>query len=113
MTILDHNHPSTANLPTTNTRADEWYAYFTVPAFPTYQVLATINETYIDEITIRPDLEHMSPHTISWASMYYPEDGGSGRSFYTGMGHTNESYTEDYFVQHVTGGLDWVTFNAD
>lgn len=44
-------------------------------------------------------------HSISWYSMYE----GVARAFYTGMGHTNESYSEEYFVKHVTGGLEWVT----
>ena len=28
--------------------------------------------------------------------------------FYTAMGHTTESYSEPFFLQHVANGLDWV-----
>ncbi|KAH8591247.1 Crp/FNR family transcriptional regulator [Bisporella sp. PMI_857] len=106
ITIQTHDHPSTANLPHFHTRTDEWYAYKTNPNDdPTYTVLATLNETYIDEITLEPELEHMEPHSISWYSLYE----GVGRAFYTGMGHTSGTYYEPYFIEHITGGLEWVT----
>ncbi|KAJ0298347.1 hypothetical protein COL516b_010000 [Colletotrichum fioriniae] len=107
VTILDFAHPSTSGLPESYNRTDEWYAYKTNPAGDSaYKVLAKVEETYIDEITLSPELQHMPPmHSISWYSMYE----GVARAFYTGMGHTNESYSEEYFVKHVTGGLEWVT----
>ena len=39
-------------------------------------------------------------HPIAW---YHEFDGG--RSFYTGLGHTNESYEEPEFKQHLLGGI--------
>lgn len=39
-------------------------------------------------------------HPIAWCKSY-----GGGRSFYTGGGHTKESYTEAAFRQHLLGGL--------
>jgi uncharacterized protein len=66
-------------------------------------VLAVLEETYIDEIT--PEYLSMKPnHPIAWYSTFE----GKARSWYTGMGHTVESYAEPYFVEHVTGGLKWV-----
>ncbi|KAI3556518.1 glycosyl hydrolase [Colletotrichum abscissum] len=111
VTILDFDHPSTSGLPESHNRTDEWYAYKTNPADDSaYKVLAKVEETYIDEITLSPELQHMPPmHSISWYSMYE----GVARAFYTGMGHTNESYSEEYFVKHVTGGLEWVTGTSD
>jgi type 1 glutamine amidotransferase len=41
-------------------------------------------------------------HPISWAQEY---DGG--RSFYTAMGHTVESYSEPLFLDHLRVGLLW------
>ncbi len=43
-------------------------------------------------------------HPVSWCRDY---DGG--RSFYTGMGHTDGSYGEDAFRKHLTGALKWTT----
>src|SRR5690606_4199636 len=42
-------------------------------------------------------------HPMSW---YHEYDGG--RAFYTGMGHTIESYTEPLFLDHIRGGLQYV-----
>ncbi|KAI9155723.1 hypothetical protein HJFPF1_08312 [Paramyrothecium foliicola] len=107
ITIEDHDHPSTANLPTTYNRTDEWYSYKTnVAELPKkYTVLATLAETYIDEITLSPENEHMEPHPISWYSLYK----GKARAWYTGHGHTRETYYEPYFIEHITGALEWVT----
>lgn len=39
-------------------------------------------------------------HPISWCHFY---DGG--RSWYTALGHTSESYSEPIFLQHLLGGI--------
>nr|MBX2817673.1 PQQ-dependent sugar dehydrogenase [Saprospiraceae bacterium] len=44
------------------------------------------------------------PHPIAW---YKEFDGG--RSWYTGGGHTPESFREADFVQHVWGGMQWAS----
>jgi cytochrome c len=41
-------------------------------------------------------------HPMSW---YHEYDGG--RAFYTAMGHTIESFSEELFLDHVWGGLKW------
>ena len=41
-------------------------------------------------------------HPIAW----YHEFGG-GRAFYTGMGHTEESYDDSNFKQHLLGAIEW------
>ncbi len=43
-------------------------------------------------------------HPISWCQTYQ-----GGRSFYTGLGHTKESYAEPAFRSHVLGGLRYAT----
>ncbi|KAH7305520.1 secreted glycosyl hydrolase [Stachybotrys elegans] len=109
--IQTHDHPSTSNLPSTHNRVDEWYSFKTnVADFPdNYTILTTLAETYIDEITLFPEREHMEPHPISWFSVYK----GRARAFYTGQGHTVETYYEPYFIDHITGALEWVTGEAD
>ncbi len=44
--------------------------------------------------------ENGDNHPIAW---YHDFDGG--RSFYTGMGHTNESYADPLFLDHVYQGI--------
>ncbi|NNE76148.1 MAG: ThuA domain-containing protein, partial [Pricia sp.] len=41
-------------------------------------------------------------HPFAW---YHEFDGG--RAFYTGAGHTDESYSEDLFLKHILGGIQY------
>jgi type 1 glutamine amidotransferase len=41
-------------------------------------------------------------HPMAW---YHTFDGG--RAFYTEMGHTNESYKEQAYLDHLAGGILW------
>ncbi|KAI3400935.1 hypothetical protein diail_1142, partial [Diaporthe ilicicola] len=109
VTIRDSTHPSTLDLPQVHNRTDEWYSYRTNPSqSPEYTVLATLSETYIDDIT--PAYLSMEPdHPISWYHLFE----GKARAWYTGMGHSADAYSEDYFVKHVTGGLEWVVGSRD
>ncbi|WP_016908019.1 ThuA domain-containing protein [Streptomyces xiaopingdaonensis] len=98
--VEDHDHPATAHLDDTWVRTDELYNYRTNPREDAH-VLATLDEsTYSGG--------NMGDHPISWCKEY---DGG--RSFYTGLGHTKESFAEPAFVQHVLGGIQYATGAAD
>nr|WP_168202636.1 ThuA domain-containing protein [Georgenia wutianyii] len=93
--VVDRVHPSTAHLPMRWNRTDEWYNYRENPRGDVH-VLATLDET-----TYEPGNAAMgTDHPIAWCHDY---DGG--RSWYTGGGHTNESYSEPEFVQHILGGI--------
>ena len=46
--------------------------------------------------------ENGNHHPISW---YHDYDGG--RSFYTAMGHTNETFTNDTFLSHLLAGINY------
>lgn len=86
---------------------DEWYAFKTNPSLAGgfYRILAALEQTYIDDIT--PSSLAMAPnHPIAWYSYFGIN---FAKSFYTGMGHTNESWSNEYFVNHLTGALDWLT----
>ncbi|MFG2302658.1 ThuA domain-containing protein [Actinacidiphila glaucinigra] len=90
----DHDHPATAHLDEAGwERTDEWYNYRTNPRGQA-RVLATLDETTYQGGTMKGD------HPIAWCQTYQ-----SGRSFYTGLGHTKESYAEPAFRQHLLGGL--------
>lgn len=90
----DHTHPATAHLDEAGwERTDEWYNYRTNPRGQA-RVLATLDETTYQGGTMKGD------HPIAWCQTYQ-----SGRSFYTGLGHTKESYAEPAFRQHLLGGL--------
>lgn len=91
--IEDQHHPSTSMLPQTWVRTDEWYNFRTNPRDHVH-VLITLDETSYTGGTMGKD------HPISW---YHTFDGG--RAWYTGMGHTPESFSEPLFLQHLWGGI--------
>lgn len=90
--VLDPNHISTKHLPARWERNDEWYNYRSIQT--DIQVLANLDEKTYQGGT------NGENHPIAW---YHEFDGG--RAWYTGGGHTNESYTEPAFVQHLLGGI--------
>jgi cytochrome c len=95
--VEDGLHPATVGLPSPWIRTDEWYGFQTNPR-DHVQVLLTLDET-----SYEPGEGSMGDdHPIAWCQTY---DGG--RSFYTGLGHTNESYTDPQFLQHLAGGIEW------
>ena len=100
--VTDQAHPSTDMLPSSWDRHDEWYDFHINPRGDVH-VLATLNEdSYIDDIG---DYDGMmgDDHPIAWCHDY---DGG--RSWYTGGGHTEESFTEEEpFLDHMAGGIMW------
>jgi cytochrome c len=86
---------STARLPRRWVRADEWYNFASDPG-ARVQVLARL-----DERTYAAGPGAMGAgHPIAWAHAY---DGG--HAWYTGGGHTAESYAEPLFRAHLLGGI--------
>jgi cytochrome c len=95
ITVTNRRHPSTAHLPGTWHRVDEWYNFARSPR-RTVRVLATL-----DERTYSPGEGAMgADHPIVWAQEYQ-----GGRAWYTGGGHTDESYAEPRFRRHLLGGI--------
>ncbi|WP_373320144.1 ThuA domain-containing protein [Virgisporangium aurantiacum] len=93
--VEDPAHPSTSELPAEWSRFDELYNYQTNPRGHTH-VLAEL-----DESTYAPGAGAMgADHPIAWCQDY---DGG--RAWYTGMGHTIESYADPAFRGHLLGGI--------
>jgi type 1 glutamine amidotransferase len=94
--VVGQGAPSNRGVPKRWTRWDEWYNYRTNPRAAGVRVLMTLDEHSYDA---GPDA--MGDHPISWCHRY---DGG--RAWYTGMGHTKESYTDPIFVRHLLGGIE-------
>ncbi|MBZ6257735.1 ThuA domain-containing protein [Streptomyces olivaceus] len=95
--VEDHDHPATAHLDDAWERTDELYNYRTNPREQA-KVLATLDETTYEGGTMKGD------HPIAWCQSY-----GGGRSFYTGLGHTKESYADEAFRGHLLGGMQYAT----
>ncbi|MFF0247375.1 ThuA domain-containing protein [Streptosporangium sandarakinum] len=93
-------HPATAHLPRTWTRTDELYNYRTNPR-GSARVLATLDESSYSGGTMGAD------HPITWCKGV-----GTGRSFYTGFGHTKESYAQADFRTGLLGGIRYAARRA-
>lgn len=75
-------------------RADELYNFKKLN--PDVKVLMTVDETTYKG---GKNGEH---HPMSW---YHDYDGG--RAFYTALGHTKESFSEELFLKHLLGGIQY------
>ena len=90
--IVDKSHPSTKMLPDRWKRWDEWYSYKSI--IPEMKVLGKLDEkTYEGG-------RNGDNHPFIWH-----RDFEGGKSFYTGAGHTDESYSDPLFLQHILGGI--------
>ena len=101
--VENRAHDATAHLGDVWQRTDEWYNYRSNPR-GTAQVLASLDESSYSGGTMDGD------HPIAWCKEYE-----GGRAFYTGGGHTEESFGEADFVRHLLGGIRWAAgrTNAD
>ncbi len=91
--VENRAHAATAGLSPTWVRTDEWYNYRTNPR-STARVLANLDESSYSGGGMGAD----HPHT--WCKAYQ-----GGRSFYTGSGHTQSSYSEQGFRSLILGGI--------
>ena len=93
VTLVDRRHPAASDLPSPRRRADEWYVYRDRTAAP--RTLATFDPRSIGA----PG----RPYPIAWAHRFE-----GARVFYTGMGHTAQSFADPWFLAHLAGGIAWV-----
>jgi type 1 glutamine amidotransferase len=93
--VRDRTHLATKCLPATWTRRDEWYDFRAAPPADA-TILLTIDEKSYSGGTMG------DVHPMSWAHNF---DGG--RAFYTELGHTNESYKDQLYLDHLAGGILW------
>ncbi|MBD5787277.1 ThuA domain-containing protein [Cellulosimicrobium terreum] len=97
MRVESPGHPSTAHLPAAWDRFDEWYNYTQNPREDVH-VLITL-----DESTYSPGNNAMGEdHPLAWCQNFE-----GGRSWYEGAGHTDASWTDPAYLQHILGGVEW------
>jgi PKD repeat protein/glucose/arabinose dehydrogenase/type 1 glutamine amidotransferase len=93
--VADRAHPSTETVPRTLTLTEEWYN-FAANVRGGEHVLATVDEKSFTGGTMGYD------HPVAWCS-----DHVGGRSWYTGLGHSIESYRNGNVREHLLGGIEW------
>jgi uncharacterized protein len=89
------NHPSLTGVPGNWIRTDEWYNFKDL--LEDNQVLITVDESSYSGGT------HGGYQPVSWCRNFE-----GGKVFYTGMGHTSETYSEPLFRQHLKGAIEWL-----
>jgi type 1 glutamine amidotransferase len=93
--VIDRRHPSTRSLPRRWQRTDEWYDFRAQPRRGT-RVLALLDESSYSGGQMG------ARHPIAWCRRFE-----GGRSWYTALGHTEDSYAEPRFRRHLLGGIGW------
>lgn len=91
--------PGNAKLPSPWVRTDEWYNFGTFQSQVT--PLLSIDESSYSGGTMGTN------HPVAW---YHDFDGG--RSWYTALGHTDDSFSDESFLSHLEGGIMYAAGNA-
>lgn len=92
--VVDAANAATKHLPKQWRRKDEWYNFKKIS--PDVHVLLAIDESSYKGGT------NGANHPMAW---YHEFDGG--RSFYTELGHTEESYADPLYLQHLLAGIQY------
>jgi len=92
--VVESNHLATRDLPAEFYIADEWYDFRSL-SDRRHDLLTVDERTYQGG-------QHGAYHPIAW---YQDFDGG--RVFYTGLGHTRQTYSNQWFLKHLDGGLEY------
>lgn len=111
--VIGPSHPSTSELPEEWTVNDEMYNFRSDPRDVGATVILSADESSYSDTGNRR-FDQGSPHPIAW----YQERGAgvsnttsatavAGRSFYTSLGHLNETWEDPLFLSHVLGGINW------
>jgi type 1 glutamine amidotransferase len=92
--VQDTTNAATSFLPRKWKRFDEWYNFKWIE--PNLHILLTIDESSYS------GGKNPGFHPMAW---YHEYDGG--RAFYTELGHTEASYTDPLYLQHLLAGIKY------
>lgn len=93
--VEDASDISMRGMPNPWPHDDEWYAYRSNPR-PQVHVLGSIDDSLTGSNGMGGD------HPIAWKHAFE-----GGRAWYTGMGHTKESFADPVMLSHLQGGILW------
>lgn len=96
ITVVEKDHLSTQGMPEEFEWTDEFYSFKNISSNIT-PLLTIDDNSYIGGNN--PDY-----HPMAW---YQEFDGG--RSFYTALGHTDESFSDPLFLNHLWGGIQYAS----
>jgi type 1 glutamine amidotransferase len=97
---VDKNFPGAAGFDQANF-VEEWYSLKNFAA-DLHVILVQQTEKMVGNMYQR------KPYPETWARLH-----GSGRVFYTSMGHRDDVWKKDQFVNLLTGAMNWTTGKVD
>ncbi|MDB5112261.1 MAG: ThuA protein [Mucilaginibacter sp.] len=100
LNVVDDKNIATKHLPKQWKRKDEYYSYRPGMSKDLH-VLITLDESTMNYGT-QTNLKMGDFHPLAW---YHNFEGG--RAFYTELGHTDETYADPLFLQHLLGGIKY------
>lgn len=98
--VLRKDHPSTAELPDSFSVADEWYDF------------KSLSDRRIDLISVDESSYNGGGHGVYHPIAWYHEFDG-GRSFYTGVGHNANNFSNPIYMEHLLGGIEYAIGNNE
>ncbi|OSC99916.1 class I glutamine amidotransferase-like protein [Trametes coccinea BRFM310] len=107
--VIGPSHPSTSMLPKEWAVRDEMYNFKSDPRSVGAVVILSANESSYTDPGPRK-FDQGTPHPTAWFQEHgagVDSNGTAGRSFYTSLGHLNETWQDDLFMAHVMGGITW------
>jgi len=115
LNIIDHNFPEFEHFPNTMLWTDEWYEFGKEQVSDLHYLITVDENSYNPKVVWRNrDVDTKGNkidrtgvgmgkfHPISW---YHKFDGG--RAFYTALGHIGANYENQWFLDHLFGGIYW------
>ncbi|KAI0366292.1 class I glutamine amidotransferase-like protein [Pilatotrama ljubarskyi] len=107
--VIGPSHPSTSMLPKAWSVRDEMYNFKSDPRSVGAVVILSADESSYTDPGPRK-YNQGSPHPTAWFQEHgagVDSNGTAGRSFYTSLGHLNETWHDPLFMAHVMGGIQW------
>jgi type 1 glutamine amidotransferase len=99
--VEDPDHPAMAHWGERFEHSDEWYSFEQSARDAGSHVLATLDETTYEPKAFGKDLA-MGDHPIIWTACP-----GAGRSFYSALGHSAETYARPEHAVMLEGAILW------
>jgi len=91
----------TKGLPLQWKRTDEYYSFKPGSNPKDLHVVLTFDES-TEDYGAKQNLKMGDFHPLAW---YHDYDGG--RAFYTALGHTDETYSDPLFLNHLLAGIKY------
>lgn len=95
--------PIAQGLPHDWTMLEEWYSFKNNPRASGSHILATLDETSYEPTFLGVQSLRMGDHPIAWSRCV-----GTGRVFYSAIGHRPEIYADPIYQHLLTNAINWL-----